>query len=43
MGVIIGGDAVKIDKNTNLLVIMRMRLLKKTVLLDLTNQTQFKK
>ena len=39
MGVTIGGDATKIDKNTKLLVIMRMGILQKIGLLDLTNQT----
>ena len=43
MGVIIGGDAEKIGKNTHLLVVMRLRLSQKIGLLDLTNQTQLKK
>ena len=42
MGVTIGGDAKKSDKNTHLLVIMRMRLLQKTCLLDLANRNWFK-
>ena len=41
-GVTIGGDSAKIDKNTHLLVIMRVRLLQKIGLLDLTNRTRFK-
>ena len=43
MGVTIGGDAAKSGKNTHLLVIMRVRLLQKIGLLDLTNRTRFKK
>ena len=43
MGVTIGGDAEKSDKNTHLLVIMRMRLSQKFGLLDLTNRSRFKK
>ena len=43
MGVKIGGDATKIVKNTNLLVIMRVRLSHKIGLLDFTNWNQFKK
>ena len=39
MGVTIGGDAEKSDKNTHLLWIMRVRILQKIGLLDLTNQT----
>ena len=39
MGVTIGGDAAKSGKNTNLLVIMSVRLLQKIGLLDLTNRT----
>ena len=42
-GVKIWGDAAKIGKNTNLLVIMCVRLSHKIGLLDLTNRTQFKK
>ena len=40
MGVTIGGDADKSVNNTNLLVIMRMKLLRKIGLLDLMNQNQ---
>ena len=43
MGVNIWGDAAKSGKNTHLLVIMRVWLSQKIGLLDLTNQTQFKK
>ena len=43
MGVKIGGDADKSGKNTNLLVIICVRLLQKIGLLDLTNRTRFKK
>ena len=43
MGVKIGGGAVKIGKNSPLLVLMCMRLLQKTGLIDLTNQDRFKK
>ena len=39
MGVAIGGDAAKSDKNTDLLVIMRVRLSQKIGPLDLTNRT----
>ena len=39
----IGGDAAKSGKNTNLVVIMHMRLSQKIILIDLTNRTQFKK
>ena len=42
MGVTIGGDAGKSGKNTNLLVIISVRLSQKIVRLDLTNQTQLK-
>ena len=38
--VTVGGDAAKICKNTRLLVIMRVRLLQKIGLHNLTNQTQ---
>ena len=38
-----GGDAAKSGKNTNLLVIMRTRLLQKIGLIDLENWTRFKK
>ena len=43
MGVTIGGDATKIGRNTNLLVVMRVRLFQEMGLLDLKNRTQFKK
>ena len=43
MGVTIGGDAAKSDKNTHLLVIMRMRLSQKIGQLELTNWPRFKK
>ena len=43
IGVPIGGDATKTDKNTHLLVIIRVKLSQKTFLLDLTNFTQFNK
>ena len=43
MGVTIGGDAAKNDKNTHLLVIMHMRLSQKIGLLDLTDRTRFEK
>ena len=43
MGVKIGGDAAKSVKDTQLLVIMHVRLLQKIGLLGLMNQTQFKK
>ena len=43
MGVKIGGDAAKSDKNTHLLVIIRVRLLDIIGLLDLVNWTRFKK
>ena len=39
----IGGSAANSGKNTPLLVIMRVRLLQKIGLPDLTNRTQFKK
>ena len=39
MGVRIGFDAAKNGKNTHLLVAMRLRLLQKIGLLDLTNWT----
>ena len=37
--VTIGGDAVKTGKNTHLVVVMCVRLLRKIGLLDLTNWT----
>ena len=43
MGVTIGGDAAKNDKNTHLLVIMHVRLSQKIGFLDLTDRTRFKK
>ena len=43
MDVIIVGDATKIGKNTNLLVVMRVRLSQNIGLLDLTDRTQLKK
>ena len=43
MGVKIGGDTAKIVKNNCLLVIMRVRLLQEIGMIDLNNQTQFKK
>ena len=43
MGVTIGGDAEIFCKNAHLLVIMRMRLLQKIGLIDLTNRTRLKK
>ena len=43
MGVRIGGGAAKSGKNTNLLVVMRVRLSQNIGLLDLTNWTRFKK
>ena len=43
MRVTIGGGAEKSDKITQLLVIMRVRLLKKIGLLNLNNRTRFKK
>ena len=43
LGVTIGGDAAKSGKNTNLLVIMRVRLLQTISLLNLTNRAQLKK
>ena len=43
MGVTIGVDDAKSGKNTHLLVVMRVRLLQIIGLLDLTNQTRFKK
>ena len=43
MWVTIGGDATKSVRNAGLLVIMRVRLLQKIGLLDLTNWTLFKK
>ena len=43
MGVTIGGDAAKIGKNTNFLVIMRVRISQKIGLIDLTNHNRFKK
>ena len=42
-GVAIGGDAVKINNNTHLLVIMCVRISHKIGLPNLTNKTQFKK
>ena len=39
----IGGDAAKIGNNTHFVVVIRVRLLQKIGLLDLTNQTQFKR
>ena len=42
IGVTIGGDATKICKNTNLLVIMHVRLSQEIGLLELENRTQFK-
>ena len=43
MGVTIGCDAAKSGKNTNLLVIMCVRLYHKIGLIDLTNRNRFKK
>ena len=43
MGVAIGGAAAKSGKNTNLLVIMRVRLSQKIGLHNLTNRTRLKK
>ena len=43
MGVTIWCDAAKSDKNTHLLVVMRLRILQKIGPLDLTNRTRFKK
>ena len=43
MGVTIGGDYAKSSNNTNFLVIIRVRLLQKIGLHDLTNRTRFKK
>ena len=43
MEVKIGGDAAKSGNNTNLLVIIHMRLSQKNLLLDFNNWTQFKK
>ena len=43
MEVTIGGGAAKISKNTHLLAIMRVRLSQKISLIDLANQTKFKK
>ena len=43
MVVKIGGDAAKSGKNTNLSVVMGVRLLQKMHLLELTNWTWFKK
>ena len=43
MGVLIGGDTAKNGNNTNLLLIMRVRLLQKIGLLDLTKRIRFKK
>ena len=43
MGAKIGYNAAKSGKNTHLLVIMRVMLLQKIGLLNLTNQTRFKK
>ena len=43
MRVTIESDAAKIGNNTHLLVVMRVRILQNISLLDLTNQTQFKK
>ena len=39
IGVIIGGDAAKIGNNTHLLVVVRVSLLQKIGLTNLTNQT----
>ena len=43
MGVTIRGDAAKIGKNTNLLVIVCVRLLQKIGTFDLKNRNRFKK
>ena len=43
MGVMIGSDAAKSGKNTNLLLIMRVRLSQRIGLHNLTNRTRFKK
>ena len=43
MWVKIGRDAAKSGKNTHLLVVIRVRLFKKIVLIDLTNWIHFKK
>ena len=43
MGVTLGGDADKSGNNTNLLVIMRVRLSQKISPLDFMNQNQQKK
>ena len=42
VGVTIGCGAAKSGKNTNFLVIIRVRLSQKIALLDLMNQTRFK-
>ena len=42
IGVAIGVDATKSGKNNNLLVIMRVRLLQKDGLCELTNRIRFK-
>ena len=39
MRVTIGGNAAKFDKNTILVVVIRVRLLQNIGLIDLTNQT----
>ena len=43
MGVKIGGYAVKIGKNTHLLVVTRVRLSQKIGLINMTNRTRFRK
>ena len=43
MGVKIGGDSDKSGKNTDLLVVINVRLLQKIALLNLTNRNLFKK
>ena len=43
MGVTIGGDAAKSGKKPHSLVVIPVRLSQKIGLLDLINQTQFKK
>ena len=43
MGVTIGGDDDKSGKNTHVLVVMRVRLSHNISLINLTNQTLFKK
>ena len=42
MGVTNGYDAAKIGKNNHFLLIMRVRILQKIGLLDLTNRTQLR-